>query len=78
MIKIYDNESDNEVGSITDAQLEFLVENLVEESMDEFTYNVDPGVIKYLEGNGADPELITLLRGALGTRSSMELRYEPD
>ena len=78
MIKLFDNESEKEVGQITDPQLEFLIEELADESLDEYTYNVNPSVISYLEGNGADPQLVSLLRGALGSRTSMELRYEPD
>ncbi len=78
MIRLYDNENDNEVGAITEAQLEFLLEELTEESLDEYTYNINPSVINYLEGSGADTELVALLRRALGSRTSMELRYEPD
>jgi len=78
MIKLYDNETDTDLGSISDAQLEFLVEELVEESLDDCTYNINPSAIAALEASGGDPELIALLRRALGTRTSMELRYEPD
>jgi len=78
MIKLYDSESEREVGEITEPQLEFLIEELADESIDEYTYNINPSVIAYLEGNGADPQLISLLRSALGSRTSMELRYEPD
>lgn len=78
MIRLYDNETDADLGTISDEQLEFLVEELVEESLDECTYNINPGVIRSLEAHGGDPQLITLLRRALGTRTSMELLYEPD
>ncbi|PYT34415.1 MAG: hypothetical protein DMF52_13010 [Acidobacteria bacterium] len=78
MIKLYDNENENEVGIISEAQLDVLVEELADESLDEYTYNINPKVISYLEGSGADSDLITLLRRALGSRTSMELRYEPD
>ena len=78
MIKLYDNETDADLGSITEEQLEFLVEELVEESLDESTYNINLGGIASLEAHGAGPELIALLRRALGTRVSMELRHEPD
>ena len=77
-MKLYDGESDAEIGEITEAQLEFLVENLADESLDEYTYNINPSVIAYLEGSGGDSGLVSLLRRALGTRTSMELRYEPD
>jgi processive 1,2-diacylglycerol beta-glucosyltransferase len=78
MIRLYDNETDADLGTISEEQLEFLVEELVEESLDECTYNINPGVIGGLEAHGGDPQLITLLRRALGTRTSMELLYEPD
>ena len=78
MIKLYDNENENEVGIISEAQLDVLVEELADESLDEYTYNINPSVIAFLEGNGAEPQLLRLLRGALGSRPSMELRYEAD
>jgi len=78
MIRLFDNETDNEVGAISDAQLEVLVDELADESLDEYTYNIDSKAIAHLEGNGADSELIALLRTALGSRTSMELRYDPD
>jgi len=78
MIRLFDNENDKDLGSISDSQLEFLVENLVEEALDEYTYNLNSSVISYLEGIGAETELVGFLRRTLGSRSSMELRYEPD
>jgi hypothetical protein len=78
MIRLFDNETDNEVGSISEAQLDQLVEELADESLDEYTYNIDSKAITHLEGSGADAELIALLRAALGSRTSMELRYDPD
>ena len=78
MIKLFDNENEKEIGLITEPQLEFLVEELADESLDEYTYNINASVISYLEGNGAESALVKMLRGALGSRTSMELRYEPD
>jgi len=78
MIKLLDNENEKEIGLITEPQLEFLIEELADESLDEYTYNINSSVISCLEGSGAEPQLVALLRGALGSRTSMELRYEPD
>jgi len=78
MIKLYDNDTDADLGAISDEQLEFLVEELAEESLDEYTYRINPSVIASLEANGGDPPLIAFLRRALGSRTSMEVRYEPD
>ncbi|MGH9751055.1 MAG: hypothetical protein ACRD5D_00285 [Candidatus Polarisedimenticolia bacterium] len=78
MITLYDADNDNRIGEITEPQLEVLIEELVEESLDEFTWNLTGPVIDSLETAGAEPALIGLLRRALGSRSSMELRYDPD
>ena len=78
MIRLFNNETDNELGAISEAQLDLLVEELADESLDEYTYNIDSRTISRLEGSGADAELIALLRRALGSRTSMELRYDPD
>jgi hypothetical protein len=78
MIKLYDGDSEREIGEITEAQLEILLEQLVEETLDEYTYNINPAVISSLEANGVEPVLIELLKTGLGGRTSMELRYEVD
>jgi hypothetical protein len=78
MIKLYDADNDKEVGTISDDQLELLTEHLVEESLDEYSWNINPSALASLEGNGVDPDLLRLLKTALGNRTSMELRYEAD
>ncbi len=78
MIKLYDSDSEAEIGDITEEQLDLLVENLAEESLDEYSWNIDAAALTSLESNGADSSLVTLLRRALGSRTSMEIRYEPD
>ncbi len=78
MIKLYDADTDAEIGAISDSQLEALSEQLVEETLDEYSYNLTPSTLASLEANGIDPEVTGLLRKALGGRASMEVRYEPD
>ena len=78
MIKLYDNDSDAEIGAIDDAQLEVLLEELVEETLDEYTWNVTAASVAALESRGLDAGLVSMLRRALGNRTSVEIRYEPD
>ena len=78
MVRIYDNDNETEIGSITEAQLDFLQEELVEESIDACTFDLSGGAIDGLEMNGGDATLIAMLRRALGARSSMELRFDLD
>lgn len=78
MIKLYDGDSEREIGAITEAQLEILLEQLVEETLDEYTYNINQTVLGSLEANGVEPAVVELLKTGLGGRTSMELRYEVD
>lgn len=78
MIKLFDADNDAELGEISEEQLEVLQESLVEESLDEYSWNVDMAALRSLESSGAEPALVALLIRALGSRTSMELRCEPD
>lgn len=78
MIRLYNNDNDEEIGSISEGQLDALQDQLIEETLDSNTYNIDSTVLDSLELNGVDRQVVALLRAALGGRSSMELRYEFD
>ncbi len=78
MIRLYDNNSDEEIGSISESQLDALKEQLIEETLDSNSYNINSAALDSLELNGIDRQVVALLRAALGGRSSMELRYEFD
>jgi hypothetical protein len=78
MVRLYDADSEAEIGQITEAQLEVLVEQLVEETLDEYSYNITPQAINSLVNAGADPALVSILKRALGGRTSIEVRYELD
>lgn len=76
MIRLYDNDDDREIGQITEAQLDFLQEQLIEETLDSTTFALAPATVDSLAMNGGDPEMIDLLRKAIGSRTSMELRID--
>ena len=78
MVRLFDNDSDDEIGSISESQLDDLQEELIEESLDGNCYNISSAVLDSLELNGIDRPVIALLRTALGVRGSMELRFEYD
>ena len=78
MVRIYDNDNETEIGTISEAQLDLLQEELIEESIDAYTFDVSGAAIDSLEMNGGDTTLIAMLRRALGSRSSMELRFDLD
>ena len=78
MIRLFDNDNDQEIGQITEAQLDFLQEQLIEETLDSTTFSLAPATVDSLAMNGGDPEVVVLLRKAIGSRNSMELRFELD
>lgn len=78
MITLYDNDSDAEIGSISESQFDSLQEQLIEETIDSDTYNIGESTLASLELNGIERPVIELLRAALAGRTSMELRFEYD
>ena len=76
MIKLYVKETGEFLGTITDKQLQFLIDQLEEESADDTDYYITTATVELLEQAGADPALVTLLRQGLGEREGVEVRWE--
>lgn len=76
MIKLYDSETGAALGRITDQQFTFLEDHLEEESDEDQDYYFSAATIDVLEEEGADAELVALLRRALAGREGVELRWE--
>jgi processive 1,2-diacylglycerol beta-glucosyltransferase len=73
MIQLHEKETGVFLGTITDAQLQFLIDQLEEESTDDTDYYIDQATLDLLEARGADTNLLGLLRQTLGTRASIEI-----
>lgn len=78
MIRLYDNDNESEIGQLSEAQLDFLQEQLVEDAIDSYTFDLSQASLDSLEMNGGEADLVAMLRKAIGTRNSMEVRYELD
>lgn len=79
MITLYDAETSRPIGTISESQLRFLINQLEEETTEDRDYYIDAATIDLLEEDGADAPLLKLLRDALGSREGMEVRWEsPD
>jgi hypothetical protein len=76
MIRLYDAASNAEIGTITDAHLQFLIDQLEEESSDDRDYYINRATLDMFEERGADPALVALLRQALGSREECDVRWE--
>ena len=66
----------DEIGTISDKQLAFLVEQLEEEHEEDQDYFIDRDTLELLSDNGAEPELLALLDKALGEDESMDIAWE--
>jgi hypothetical protein len=77
VIDLYNTATNALVGSITDAELQHLVDNLEEESPTDTDYYIQQGTIDLLANDGlATDHLLKVLRAALGTEDGVELRWE--
>lgn len=76
MIEIYDNETGDLVGEITDEQLQFLIDELEETSESDRDYYLSPATIDLLREAGAEDDLVELLEAALGDQDGVEIRWE--
>ena len=74
--RLIDIEHDNEIGVITEDQVQFLIDNLEEEGFEDQDYYIDSESLSFLAENGCDEELITMLTEALENRITIDVRYE--
>ena len=75
MAQLHDKDTGKPIGTITEDQLQFLIDQLEEESTSDQDYYINEATLEMFEGAGADPGLITLLRTALAGREDMEIRW---
>lgn len=75
MVQIFDNQTGAPLGTITDDQFQFLADHLEEESDEDQDYYLNRTTVDTLEAEGAAPELIAILRRALGAGDEAEIRW---
>jgi processive 1,2-diacylglycerol beta-glucosyltransferase len=75
MIHLQDKDTGAAIGTISEEQLQYLVDQLEEESRDDPDYYINAATLDLFEERGADKMLVTLLRTALGGRTEMEIRW---
>lgn len=73
MITVSDKDTNQPIGTITEDQLQYLIDQLEEEWSEDQEYAVSNMLLDMFEGQGADPQLVSLLRTALGDREEMNI-----
>ena len=64
------------LGSITDADLEKLIDELEETELADDDYFIDGATLDILEQGGASATLVAMLRSAIGSSEGIDVRWE--
>lgn len=76
MVKLYDKTTGKYLGRISDDELQFLIDNLEEESMTDVDYYLNRTVLNLLKEKGMSENLAKLIGQAMGKKDDVEIRYE--
>lgn len=76
MVTLFLKATNAQLGDISDADFQFLHENLEEESITDNDYTMDRMTLEFLRGNGMSPTLVQLFEQALGEAEEVEVRFE--
>ncbi len=76
MIDLYNAATDQLLGSITEPDLQVLVDALEEESTQDRDYYIDAATIDLIADGKATEHLVNLLRAALGGREGVDIRWK--
>jgi len=78
MIQIHDKDTGSLIGTLSEENLQFLIDQLEEESGVDQDYYINETTVDLFEEQGADKNLVSLLRSALNGRTEMEIRWSRD
>ena len=73
MINLHDKNTQELIGEINEKQLQFLIDELVEEDSTDQDYYINRDQLDQFEEKGGDKALIQMLRDALGARDDMDI-----
>ena len=76
MVKLYNKISNEFLGEITDIDLQFLIDNLVEENLEDIDYYINKVTFETLKEKGAGEDLLKIIESAMGSNDDVEIRYE--
>lgn len=76
LFRLVDLEHEQEIGIITEDQVQFLIENLEEGGIEDQDYYIDEETFDFLAESGCEEELLELLAESLDGRHEIDIRYE--
>lgn len=78
MIDLYEQPGNRLLGQITEDQLQFLIDQMEEESLEDQDYAITAMTLDFFESQGAEAGLLTLLREALSEKEEISIRWARD
>ncbi len=76
MITLKNKETNQFIGSLSEAQLQFLIGELEEEDSEDQDYWLNRAQIEIFKSKGADSSLIAMLESALGDNDDIDVIWE--
>jgi hypothetical protein len=76
MVRLYETGTNRLCGTLSDHQYEVLTEALEEEDLEDAECVISGETIEGLEDEGVEPDLLELLRSALGDKPEVTIRCE--
>ena len=75
-IDLYNAATNTLIGTITEADLQVLVDHLEEESTEDRDYYIDQATIDFIADGSATEHLVGLLRAALGSSEGVDIKWK--
>jgi hypothetical protein len=76
MPKLYNKQTGALLGTISEADVQALIDNLEEEHRADDDYYIDSATIDLIERAGGSAALVALLRNAVAEAGGIDVRYE--
>jgi hypothetical protein len=76
MPRLFNVDTDETIGEISEEQLQFLVDNLEEEDAGDRDYYINRATIELLKEQNGPPALIAMLEQAIGDGDDVDIGWE--
>jgi len=76
MVRVYETGTNQLCGTLSERQYEVLTEGLEEEDLEDADCTISADTIELLEDQGVEPDLLEILRTALGDKLEVTIRCE--
>ena len=76
MIELYNKETKDLLGEISQEDLQFLIDNLEEENLTDTDYYINRPVLDMLKEKGLSSDLSCLIEKAMGESDDVEIEYK--